>query len=206
MLIIGLTGGIGSGKTAVSDLFRQAGVAIIDADKIGRHLSAKGQTGYQAIINEFGSQLIADNGELDRDRLRNMVFNDATARKKLESLLHPLIREEITRKLREYSDEAYCIVVVPLLLETDYRNIVDRILIVDATEENQIERVMRRDNLSRDKVKLILAAQLPRTQRLRQADDIIVNDSDVGHLAEAVAELHSRYLQLAGTAKDSTNP
>ena len=197
MLIIGLTGGIGSGKTTVSDLFTNTGITVIDADEIGRHISGKGQTGYEAIINEFGDQLIATNGELDRDTLRDIVFKNDNKRKKLESLLHPLIRNEIKQELAQYADEPYCIIAVPLLLETNYRNMVDRILVIDSTEEDQIARVIHRDNLDRDKVKQILAAQLPRSQRLQQADDILVNDGDIAHLATEVAALHKRYLQLA---------
>ena len=197
MLIVGLTGGIGSGKSTVSNLFRNTGITVIDADEIGRCISGKGQIGYEAIINEFGVQLVAENGELDRDSLRDIVFNDDNKRKKLESLLHPLIQNEIKLKLEQHADEPYCIIAVPLLLETNYLNMVDRILVIDSTEEDQIERVIQRDNLGREKIKRILAAQLPRTQRLQQADDIIVNDGDISHLASEVASLHRYYLQLA---------
>lgn len=202
MLIIGLTGGIGSGKTAVSDSFREAGAAVIDADDIGRRISRKGQPGYDAILNEFGSQIIADDSELNRDKLRDLVFNDNNKRKTLESLLHPLIRSEIMLKIKQNRTSPYCIVVVPLLLETDYRNIVDRILIVDTAEENQIGRVMQRDNLGRDKVMQIMEAQLPRKLRLEQADDVIVNDGDIAHLKQEVAAMHKHYLSLAGAEQN----
>ncbi|MBE9515723.1 MAG: dephospho-CoA kinase [Proteobacteria bacterium] len=197
MLIVGLTGGIGSGKTAVADLFKQAGVQIIDADEIGRHLSQKGQAGYEAIIKEFGAGMIADGGELNREKLRDTVFKDNNKRKRLESLLHPLIRDEIAGKLKQLKTEPYCIIVVPLLIETDYHTLVDRILVVDTTERNQIERVIQRDNLSHDKVKKIMRAQLSRTKRLQQADDVIENNSDISHLKDAVGVLHKHYLELA---------
>ena len=205
MLIIGLTGGIGSGKTAVSNIFREVGAPVIDADEIGRHLSMKGQSGYQAIVNEFGNQIIANDGELNRDKLRDTVFNNNDARKKLESLLHPLIRNEIAQEIKQLKDSSYCIIVVPLLLETDYRDIVNRILVVDSTEENQIARVMRRDNLDRNKITQIMKAQLSRNERLQQADDIVVNDGDLTHLRKEVVAMHQHYLLLAGTTEGNTS-
>jgi dephospho-CoA kinase len=205
MLIIGLTGGIGSGKTAVSNIFREVGAPVIDADEIGRHLSMKGQSGYQAIVNEFGNQIIANNGELNRDKLRDTVFNNNDARKKLESLLHPLIRNEIAQEIKQLKDSSYCIIVVPLLLETDYRDIVDRILVVDSTEENQIARVMLRDNLDRNKITQIMKAQLSRNERLQQADDIVVNDGNLTHLKKEVVAMHQRYLLMAGATEGNTS-
>lgn len=197
MLVIGLTGGIGCGKSAVAEIFARLGATLIDTDLIARQLTALGQPALTAIREQFGADYFLSDGNLDRARLRRLVFSDAAARKQLESLLHPLIRDEVSQSLR-IVQTPYVIVAVPLLLETGaYREMVQRILVVDCGEEQQVERVMARNRLSEEEVRAIMASQIGRAERLRQADDIIDNHGDPNGLQQQVEQLHRRYLQLA---------
>ena len=194
---VGLTGGIGSGKTTVAELFASHGAGLVDTDEISHHLTAPAQPAITEIVRKFGPQFVAADGSLDRVRMRDLVFADPLARKDLEAILHPLIRQESSRQIRQ-STAPYVIVVVPLLFETgNYRSENGRILVVDCQQEIQISRVMTRSGLSRSQVLSIIASQVSREDRLRGADDIINNDGDLGALQEQVIALHLRYLRFA---------
>jgi dephospho-CoA kinase len=194
---VGLTGGIGSGKTTVAELFASQGAGIVDTDEISRRLTAPAQPAATEIARKFGPQFIAADGSLDRAQMRHLVFADPSARKDLEAILHPLIRQESTRQIHA-SAAPYVVVVVPLLIETgSYRDMIDRILVVDCEPETQIRRVMERSGLSRNEVLAIIASQVPRQQRLREADDVIHNDGGLEALRAQVSPLHLRYLGLA---------
>ncbi len=195
-LVIGLTGGIGTGKTAVANHFSALGVPIIDADELARDAVAPGQIGYEEIVREFGAEVLTSTGELDRRLMRKRVFADPAKRSRLEAILHPRVYAEIERRLNAL-DDAYAIVVVPLLIETGGSALVDRVLVVDAPEDLQIERVSQRDGSTREDVERILAAQLDRETRLQSADDVIENNSSESSLAQKVSMLHERYLAEA---------
>ena len=192
MLRIGLTGGIGSGKSTVAALFAQHGAPIIDTDEISRALTAPGQPAVAAIIQAFGPAVQASAAALDRAALREIVFRDQSKRRLLERILHPLIRREVERRL-EGLHAPYVVIVAPLLIESGFADLVDRILVVDAKEEDQIRRVQQRSGLTEPEVRRILAAQLDRQARLAHADDVIVNDADIAHLAQAVQRLDQAY-------------
>jgi dephospho-CoA kinase len=194
---VGLTGGIGSGKTTVAGLFASKGAALVDTDEISRRLTAPAQPAITEIARKFGSQFVAADGSLDRNRMRNLVFADPSARKDLEAILHPLIRHESTRQIQA-STAPYVVVVVPLLVEIGaLRGMMSRILVVDCEPETQIRRVIERSGLSRNEVLSIIASQASRQQRLREADDIIQNDNGLEALHEQVNPLHLRYIGLA---------
>jgi dephospho-CoA kinase len=194
-LLIGLTGGIGTGKSTVCKLFAERGVAVIDADAVAKELVALDQPALQAIVQEFGKGIIDAKGRLRRDRLRSIVFSDPEQRKRLEKLLHPLILEEMLSRANR-AEGPYCILCIPLLVETDQSSAVDRVLVVDAPEALQIQRVMERDHLTIDEIKAIMHAQASRENRLEAADDVIMNASDMTKLAEQVNALHQKYLAL----------
>ena len=196
MLRIGLTGGIGSGKSTVAGLFASKDVPIVDTDDIARESANIGTSGYTEIIHAFGRTILDANGAIDRSRLRERVFNDVPMRRKLEAILHPRIRAETEKRLARFN-APYCILVVPLLIETDFRVLVDRVLVVDADEELQIARTMARNGISRAAVQAILSAQIDRIARRAQADDIITNNNDLSALARQVEALHERYLALS---------
>ena len=196
--VIGLTGGIGSGKSTVAEIFRRLGATIIDTDALSHALTLPGRPGFQVIVEAFGQQMLDPQGRLDRARLRRLVFSDKNARQRLEALLHPLIRQEVDRALATATGP-YVILVVPLLTETGgWRERVDRVLVVDCSEEEQIRRTMARSQLSREEVQAIMAAQASRAARLALADDVIVNDSSPQALEDVVRTLDARYRRLAG--------
>ena len=195
-LIIGLTGGIGSGKTSATKFFAAEGIAIIDADTIAHELTGAQGDAIPNIKKYFGVDFITKNGKLDRKKMKNRIFSDINSRKKLEEILHPLIQAEIMHRI-ETASSPYIIVVAPLLLETgDYCETVTRILVVDCNEECQISRTVSRDGLSKEDVRTIMATQKPRQERLNQADDVIVNDTDISSLQEKVKLQHNIYLSL----------
>lgn len=196
MLIIGLTGGIGSGKSTVCDGFATLGAPIVDADLIAREVVMPGTPGLTQIIHQFGQGILAQDGTLDRDKLREQVFSDASSRKRLEALLHPRIREEMDRRLARLK-APYAILAIPLLLEAGRRENIDRILVVDAEESQQIARACRRDLQNPEQIRAIIAAQCSRKDRLSAADDVIYNTGDLEHLNHQVTEMHNRYLRLA---------
>jgi len=196
MLRIGLTGGIGSGKSTVADLFAARGITVIDTDRIAHELTAPGSEAVARIGQQFGTDLIAADGTLDRARLRQLVFTDAAKRAQLEALLHPLIRTR-TEELMAQARGPYCIVVVPLLLEKGWQSLVDRVLVVDAAPELQLNRTRLRDGRPAEEVHAIIAAQISREKRLSAADDVVHNDSGREELEVQVEQLHRKYLQLA---------
>lgn len=195
MLRIGLTGGIGSGKTTVADLFAGHGVPIIDADEIARALVDPYQPAYNEIIDAFGREIVDSDGNIDRDQLRKLVFDSPERRQALETILHPRVRTEI-HHLSVELDAPYCIIVIPLLIEADQLDLVERVLVVDLNQEKQIQRVGARSGLNEAEVRKIIAAQIDRSERLRHADDIIENSTDIQNLETQVEKLHRRYLAL----------
>jgi dephospho-CoA kinase len=195
-LVIGVTGGIGSGKTTVADLFSSLGVPVIDADELARQVVVPGQPAYEEILQHFGPTVLTKSGELDRRQLRERVFSDTTKRARLEAIVHPRVYAEMKQQL-DCLETLYAMVVVPLLIESGGMELVDRVLVVDSPEELQIERAYRRDGTSRAAIEKILAAQLDRNSRLSAADDVIVNDASVEALEEEVSRLHRQYLTEA---------
>jgi dephospho-CoA kinase len=200
-LIVGLTGGIGSGKSAAEKLFADLGAAGVDTDGIAHELTAPGGPAMPALAAAFGPAVLAADGSLDRAAMRALVFADPAARKRLEAILHPLIREESQRRCQQAlaAGAPYVILTVPLLIESgDYRQRVDRVLVVDCEDEVRIARIAARSGLRREEIKSIMAAQCSRDERLTAADDIIDNSGIPDKLQAQVASLHRAYLELAG--------
>ena len=194
--VIGVTGGIGSGKTAVSDHFESLGITVVDADIASRTVVEPGKPALTKIAEHFGADILLDDGALDRAKLRAAIFRDDSERQWLEALLHPLIREEIVNGL-DNAKSSYAILVSPLLVESGQNQLVERVLVVDVPESLQLERTVKRDSNSEEQVKAIIAAQASRQQRLDFADDVITNDGSLSQLQSQVEELHHQYLELA---------
>lgn len=196
MLKIGLTGGIASGKSAVADTLAELGASVIDTDLIARDVVAPGTDGLDEVVNAFGATVLMPDGALDRRALRDIVFADPARRRQLEALLHPRIRAAALEAAAA-ADGLYTVLVVPLLIETDFVDLVDRVLVVDCDPQIQVERVMRRDQCSAEAAGRIISSQINRDTRLAAADDIITNDGSREKLRQAVEALHRRYLGLA---------
>ena len=197
MLRIGLTGGIGVGKTVVGEKFNVLyDIPIIDADKITRQLMQTGREAYKEIVSTFGVETLSDNKEINRKFLREVIFSDPLKRDTLEKIVHPKVRAEIIKNAQMLSGP-YCLIVIPLLIESNMQSIVDRILVVDARRENQINRVTTRDNCASDEVEKIIDAQISSHERLSHADDIITNNDDFDDLDRQIHRLHQKYLALA---------
>ena len=193
--VIGLTGGIGSGKSTVARMFGALGVHWVDADDVARQVVEPGTQALRAIADHFGESILQGNGELDRAALRQKVFEDLEQRRWLEGLLHPIIRQELIRQLSpEDYNLPYVMLVSPLLLETNQHELVERIVVVDVPEETQIDRTMERDGNSREQVERILAAQMPRAARREKADAIINNAQPLERVEASVQALHQRFL------------
>jgi dephospho-CoA kinase len=196
--VVGLTGGIGAGKTTVADKLAALGAEIIDTDVIARELTRAGHPLLGEIAALFGPGALTVEGELDRTGLRARVFANPEDRLRLESLLHPEIRKLVASRLRQATGP-YVVLVVPLLVETGaYADVINRVLVVDVAEETQLARVMQRSSLSRAQVQAILQAQASRSQRLARADDVLANEGQVSDLDPAIDTLHRKYLALAG--------
>ena len=196
--VVGLTGGIGSGKSAAADEFAALGVTVVDTDVISRELTEKGGSALPHIEKLFGPEFIEKTGAMDRKKMRDQVFADPAAKRALERLLHPMIREESARRIATAAGP-YVVHVVPLLIESpDYRKRVDRVLVVDVPEETQVERVRSRSQLSADEVRAIMRGQISRAERLAAADDVIDNRGSRDALRKQVGALHRKYLQFAG--------
>ena len=195
--ILGLTGGIGSGKSAVAEQFASLGVHMVDADQAARWVVEPGRTALLQIAQHFGDGVLLPTGELNRAALRERIFADPAERQWLERLLHPLIRSEIADHLAR-ADSPYAIMVSPLLIESGQYRTVDRVLVVDVPEVLQIARTVARDQASEEQVRAILKVQAAREERLRHADDVLVNDRDLSWLRSEVERLHHFYLQLRG--------
>jgi dephospho-CoA kinase len=197
---IGLTGGIGSGKSSAAKIFQEFGAAVIDTDEISHELTRTGGAALAMIREQFGANYLAADGSMDRAAMRRLIFEDTAAKKKLEAILHPMIRSTVRTRIAR-TRAPYVLVAVPLLLETGaYKDFISRVLVVDCNEALQVERTMRRSKLTADEVRAIMAAQLPRQERLVRADDVLRNDSDMAALRGQIAALHARYLALAGAA------
>ena len=195
MLIVGLTGGIGSGKSTVSRYFSELGVPVVDADVIAREVVEPGQPALADVAAAFGPEVIDDHGRLRRDRLRKMIFPDPARRRRLEGILHPRIRAAMGQRLAQF-DAPYCIVSIPLLVEAGQRDMVHRVLVVDAPEALQFARIRRRDGADDAQIAAIISSQAGRETRLAAADDVIVNDGDLDKLREEVSRLHQYYTEL----------
>jgi dephospho-CoA kinase len=194
---VGLTGGIGCGKSTVADLFAALGATIVDTDVIAHALTAPQGAAMPAIVAEFGPDFAQPDGALDRARMRTLVFSDATARARLEAILHPRIRAA-TEAAGQAATGAYVIYVVPLLIESgSWRERVTRVLAIDCSEDTQVARVMQRSHLSADEVRAIMATQVTRARRLAEADDVVDNDAGLEALRAQVQALHERYLALS---------
>ena len=194
---VGLTGGIGSGKSVASQMFADLGAAVIDTDEISRALTAPGGVAIAPLRKGFGPEYVAADGGLDRARMRKLVFGDAQAKRKLEDILHPRIRERLRADVAA-ARQPYALAVIPLLFETGaYADLLQRVLVVDCEESEQVRRASARSGMSEQDVRAIMAAQLPRAERLKRADDVLLNDGSVEALRPRVASLHARYLGLA---------
>lgn len=196
-LIIGLTGGIGSGKTTASQWFEQQGIYVVDADIVAREVVAVGQPALVQIQQQFGDWVLTEKGELNRPALRKYIFNDLDARKQLEQITHPIIRQSIIEQLQQPTESAYHILVSPLLFETQQHLLVHRTLLIDIDEPTQLQRASQRDNQTLEQIKQIINTQFSRQQKLALADDVILNNQDTTYLYQQLVIQHQHYLQLA---------
>lgn len=198
--ILGLTGGIGSGKSAASQWFEKQGIAVVDADIVAREVVAKGQITLTEIEQHFGSWVLNAEGELDRRALREHIFKQPEARQALEAITHPAIRHSIIEQLHA-AQSPYVILVSPLLFETNQHQLTQRTLLIDASEQLQIQRASQRDTQNIEQIKQIMAAQMPRQQKQQLADDIVLNDGQLEHLYSQLQHLHQGYLELSQKPK-----
>ena len=196
MLIIGLTGGIGSGKSVASDKFKSLGITIVDADVASRTVVEPGKPALKEIEDHFGSGIITAEGKLDRNKLREIIATDPEERKWLESVLHPKIGEQITKEISE-STSVYTLFVAPLLLETNSQEMCSRVVVVDVPKDVQIRRTAKRDKVSPNQVEQMVAAQMEREKRLEKADDVLLNSGTIEDLEKQVEELHKKYIKMA---------
>jgi len=197
MLTVGLTGGIGCGKSVVAQMFAAIGTPVIDADQIGHQLVAPGSRLLDEVIASFGETYRQSDGSLDRKKLARFVFEHPEQKAKLEAIMHPAIRENIRRQLESMKSEAYVIVAIPLLIETGYTGLVDRVLVVDCDEENQLRRVLARDDRDEAQVRLIMQHQVSRNERMRHADEVLKNNNDLASLQTQVENLHEYYKNMS---------
>ncbi|PKO93995.1 MAG: dephospho-CoA kinase [Betaproteobacteria bacterium HGW-Betaproteobacteria-1] len=196
MFLVGLTGGIGSGKSEAARVFRELGVPVIDTDAIAHELTASGHPVLKKIIAQFGNTYMLADQSLDRAALRKKVFADKEARLQLESILHPAIYEAVLQAIQQHSEAPYQVIAVPLLFESErYRKLVNRTLLIDCDENLQISRTTARSGLSPTEVEAIMRAQMPRAERLRKADDIISNNESLTNLRQKVEDIHKDYMQ-----------
>lgn len=193
---VALTGGIGSGKSVVASLFEELGVPIIDSDAISKNIILPNKPCFKEIINQFGEKILTNEGTIDRYKLREIIFDDAVARVKLENILHPVIFKNIDSQIA-LINYPYCLVIVPLLIETKSTQRFDRILVIDALESLQLKRVVERDSASPILIKKIIKTQVSRKERLHYANDIIVNNDETINLNKSINDLHKRYLKLS---------
>ena len=194
--VVGISGGIGSGKTTVTDLFVKLGIDVIDADVIAREVVEPGTPALKAIFDKFGESVLDESGRLNRAKLRTLVFEDVEIKNWLNQLLHPAIRHQMLLQTQQ-AKSAYCLLSVPLLVESKIYSLVDRVVIVDVDEQTQLQRTLLRDKTNEQQIRAIMSAQATRQQRLAVADDVIDNNGNSEDLVEKVAQLHKHYLQLA---------
>ena len=196
MFVVGLTGGIGSGKTIASDRFEELGVKVVDADIASRVVVEIGKPALSSIEGQFGSDVISDDGSLNRAKLREIIFKDDEAKSWLESLLHPLIGQHILDEIASATSR-YVILVSPLLFETTQFQMCNRTLLIDVPKDIQILRTAKRDKVPESQVEKIIASQMDRDQKISKADDVIVNDGEIGDLISKIDKIHQRYIELA---------
>ena len=194
-MIIGLTGGIGSGKSAAAALFKDIGVELIDADDLARDSLNINSEGYKLFIDEFGDKYLDENKNINRELIRKLIFNDSNAKSKLENIIHPIVRSGIETFIRNTKSN-YCIIVVPLIFETNSSKIYDRILVIDCDVDVQISRTSKRDNQAKSDIENIINKQATREQRLSIADDVIVNNGSLDLLRMEVLKIHKKYLEI----------
>ena len=196
VLTIALTGGIGSGKTSIASIFKSLGVPIIDSDTISKEIILPGKPCFKDIVNEFGEEILTNKGTIDRYKLRDIIFNNDKARIKLENIIHPVVFKNIDTEI-SLINYPYCLVIIPLLIETKSTEKFDRILVIDALESLQFERIVKRDDISPILIKKIIKTQAKRKERLRYANDIIVNNDKIMNLNKSINALHKKYLGLS---------
>jgi dephospho-CoA kinase len=197
MLIIGMTGGIGSGKSEASKIFASLNIEVIDLDKISREVTEKDHEAIEEIKTLFGKSLFNKENELDRKKLRDMIFSDKNLKIKLENILHPKILAEVKKKLSVFSDEPYVVIDIPLLFETNqYVSLISRSLVIDCELSDQIERVRKRDGMEIAMVQSIISQQVDRNTRIQRGDDVILNDGSIESLEDSIKKLHEKYLNL----------
>jgi len=196
VLTIALTGGIGSGKTSIASIFKNLGVPIIDSDAISKEIILPGKPCFKDIVNEFGEEILTNKGIIDRYKLRDIIFNNDKARIKLENITHPIIFKNIDIQI-SLINYPYCLVIVPLLIETKSVKYFDKVLLVDTLKNIQFERVAKRDSMSPTLLRKIIKIQATRSERLKYADDIIENNNEIGNLNEYINILHKKYLTLS---------
>ena len=196
VLTIALTGGIGSGKTSIASIFKSLGVPIIDSDTISKEIILPGKPCFKDIVNEFGEEILTNKGTIDRYKLRDIIFNNDKARIKLENIIHPVVFKNIDTEI-SLINYPYCLVIIPLLIETKSTERFDRILVIDALESLQFERIVKRDDISPILIKKIIKTQAKRKERLRYANDIIVNNDTIMNFNKSINTLHKKYLGLS---------
>jgi dephospho-CoA kinase len=196
-LLIGLTGGVASGKSSVAALFAQHGVTVIDSDLIARQQVAQGSAALAEITQQFGTDLLTAEGELNRPAMRQLIFNDGNAKRQLEAILHPRIKQAMLREISHHTQKPYLILAIPLLFECGWQDSVDRILVINVTAQQQLDRLTRRDQISTELAQAMIGAQIDAERRRHRADDIIDNRGDLAELAPQVLRQHQFYLALA---------
>ena len=194
-MIIGLTGGIGSGKSAAGALFKDIGVDLIDADDLARDSLNINSEGYKLFIDEFGDKYLDENKNINRELIRKLIFNNSDAKSKLENIIHPIVKSGIETFIKN-KKSAYCIIVVPLIFETNSSKIYDRVLVIDCDVDVQISRTIKRDDQTKSETKKIINKQATREQRLSIADDVIVNNGSLDLLSNEVLKIHKKYLEI----------
>ncbi|NCU88571.1 MAG: dephospho-CoA kinase [Proteobacteria bacterium] len=194
-MIIGLTGGIGSGKSAAAALFKDIGVDLIDADDLARDSLSINSEGYKLFIEEFGDKYLDENKNINRELIRKLIFNDSDAKSKLENIIHPIVRSGIETFIKNKKSD-YCIIVVPLIFETNSSKIYDRVLVIDCDVDVQISRTSKRDNQTKSDIENIVNKQATREQRLSIADEVIVNNGSLDLLRNEVLKIHKKYLEI----------
>lgn len=201
MLKIGLTGGIGSGKSLAGSLFNELGIMTIDADRVAQQITSPGTDFFSSILSHFGPEFLTEDNHLDRRKLRDIIFNEPNERQWLEDLLHPAIRATLNEQIN-VANTPYVIAIIPLLTRTSKLSFIDRTLLIDASQELQIERAMLRDNMTKEQALKIINAQSSRQEKIAIADDIIINNNDSDDLKYKVSEIHQFYLSLAHSHSD----
>lgn len=196
MLKIGLTGGIGSGKSTVAEFFSNLGITVIDADIIAHQLTQSGSDGFKEIKQLLGEEFITKDGKLDRKKIAQTIFSNPSKKMALEKILHPKIKQRMLREIEQAKSSHYIILAIPLLFESDFTDLVDRIIVIDADDDLRIKRTQLRDDRTEEQIKDIMSHQLDREHRLQQADDILNNNGDLKDLSDAVTRLHRKYMTI----------